>query len=100
MNITINTPQVIINNVDTEGLILKLESTKKEILEVMSDSESKIIAAFDEQTTRIAKEIEDLIKNPPADDAEFNAALQLRVDALKALGAGGSVPSGPPGPGA
>lgn len=53
----------------------------------LSAAETAIVARFNTATSKVADRIRDLIANPPADDADFNAALGALADGLDALGA-------------
>jgi len=83
-----------------EALAARQILFQEEIRKMFSDNEKAIIAAFDSETTRIAKVIEDLIATGgDKDDPEFMAALNATLDGLKKVGAGGTVPTPPTPPG-
>lgn len=61
----------------------------------ISAAEAAIISRFDTETTRIAQLLIELRDNPPADDAEFNAALTAIADRLTAVGSNPNQPIPP-----
>ena len=58
----------------------------------MSPEETAIIERFNVATTAVATKLRDLVANPPANDAEFNSALEGIATGLEALGSGGTAP--------
>lgn len=59
----------------------------------LSAAETKLVERFNTATNAIAERIRNLINNPPADDAEFNAQLESIAAGLEALGADGQPPT-------
>jgi len=81
-----------------EVLATKQIHFQQEIREMFSDLEKAYVAALDEQTTRIANEIAELIASGgDKDDPEFMAALNLRLEALKKVGTKPPTPEDPIG---
>ena len=81
-----------------ETLAARQISFQEEIRKMFSDAEKKFVKDLDEQTTRIANFIADLVaQGGDKDDPEFMAALNTSLDQLRAVGA--TPPPQPPTPG-
>jgi len=81
-----------------EAIAVKQINFQQEIKKMFSDAEKAYVAMLDEQTTRIATEIAELIASGgDKDDPEFMAALNLRLEALKKVGTKPPTPEDPIG---
>lgn len=70
--------------------------TKEEIIMAITVAEQALIDRFNAATNLIAQELTDLKNNPPAEPADFEAALQPIIEKLEGLGAPGTpVPPAP-----
>lgn len=106
MTFTVHVPRIDVHiHIDRDAVQGQIEvltqlvnKRTQEIMMAISQTEANLIAAFDAETTRIADKIQQLMNNPPADDAEFNAALQAQIDRLKGVGANGQPPNPNPEP--
>ena len=61
----------------------------------LSASETALIERFNVATSALAAKIQQLIDNPPPDDAEFNNVLAGIAAGLEALGQNGAPPPDP-----
>lgn len=91
-----------LNAIDSSRIDHKLDSiinlinqTGERIIMALSAAEQTIVDRFNTATSAVAAKIQQLIDNPPADDAEFNARLQELADGLDKLGQPGQ-PLPPP----
>lgn len=89
----------VLQQLDAVTMQLDLVLQKQgELKMALSAAEQALIERFNVATNAIAAKIQQLIDNPPADDAEFNSVLQGIATGLEALGAPGSPLPPPPTP--